>query len=204
MEVLSCLGIEYYVIADFDILHNGLEQIDVFIEMYSQEKLNDIRNTLNEIIPIDEPWIKSKDIREKLLKPDKSMDAKSLCTVIDEICATEEYNDKLKEIWLYVRPKVTKKVNYRILENYEDIKTKVYNYIDKLKASNIFILKKGELEDYITDDGQKIIEDLGFANQKELKIIKLSELVNNGDIEIEQVLDIEDYVEVIKRLKSNS
>jgi hypothetical protein len=103
-----------------------------------------------------------------------------------------------------VRPKVTKKVNYRILENYEDIKTKVYNYIDKLKASNIFILKKGELEDYITDDGQKIIEDLGFANQKELKIIKLSELVNNGDIEIEQVLDIEDYVEVIKRLKSNS
>src|SRR5690606_13950442 len=124
--------------------------------------------------------------------------------VIDEICATEEYNDKLKEIWLYVRPKVTKKVNYRILENYEDIKTKVYNYIDKLKASNIFILKKGELEDYITDDGQKIIEDLGFANQKELKIIKLSELVNNGDIEIEQVLDIEDYVEVIKRLKFNS
>ena len=132
------------------------------------------------------------------------MDAKSLCTVIDEICATEEYNDKLKEIWQYVRPKVTKKVNYRILENYEDIKTKVYNYIDKLKASNIFTLKKGELEDYITDDGQKIIEDLGFANQKELKIIKLSELVNNGDIEIEQVLDIEDYIEVIQKLKFNS
>ena len=41
-------------------------------------------------------------------------------------------------------------------------------------------------------------------NQKELKIIKLSEMVNNGDIKIEQVLDIEDYVEVIKRLKSNS
>ncbi len=202
MEVLSCLGIEYYVIADFDILHNGLEDIDEFINEFSQEELNDIRKSLNEIIPIDEPWIKSKDIREKLLKPDKSMDAKSLCTVIDEICATEEYNDKLKEIWQYVRPKVTKKVNYRILENYEDIKTKVYNYIDKLKASNIFILKKGELEDYITDDGQKIIEDLGFANQKELKIIKLSELINNGEIEIEQVLDIEDYVEVIKNLSS--
>ena len=76
--------------------------------MYSQEELNDIRNTLNEIIPIDEPWIKSKDIREKLLKPDKSMDAKSLY-IIDEICATEEYNNRLKEIWLYVRPKVTKK-----------------------------------------------------------------------------------------------
>jgi len=42
------------------------------------------------------------------------------------------------------------------------------------------------------------------VNQKELKIIKLSEMVNNGDIKIEQVLDIEDYVEVIKRLKSNS
>jgi predicted ATP-dependent endonuclease of OLD family len=204
MEVLSCLGIEYFVIADFDILHNGLENINEFINEFSQEELNDIRKSLNEIIPKDEPWIKSKDIREKLLKPDKSIDAKSLCAVIDEMCATEEYNDKLKDYWEYLRPKVTKKVNYIILENYEDIKTKVYNYIDKLKASNIFILKKGELEDYITDDGQKIIEELGFTNQKELKIIKLSELINNGDIKIEQVLDIEDYVEVIKRLKSNS
>lgn len=200
MEVLACLGIEYYVIADFDILHKGLEDIGEFINDFSQEELNDIRKSLNEIIPTNEPWIKSKDIRKKLLKPDKSMDAKLLCDVLDEICATEEYNDKLKEIWQYVRPKVTKKVNYRILENYKDIKTKVYKYIDKLKASNIFILKKGELEDYITDEGQKIIEDLGFANQKELKIIKLSELINNGDIEIEQVLDIEDYVEVINNL----
>ena len=65
------------------------------------------------------------------------------------------------------------------------------------------ILKKGALEDYITDVGQKLIKDLGFAHQKELKIIKLAELINNGDIEIEQVLDIEDYGEVIKALKTN-
>ena len=103
-----------------------------------------------------------------------------------------------------MKTKVTKKVNYRILENYEDIKTKVYNYIDKLKTSNVFILKKGELEDYITDEGQKIIEDLGLANQKELKIIKLSELINNGNVKIEQVLDVEDYIEVIQKLKFNS
>lgn len=64
MEVLPCLGIEYYIIADFDILHNGLEQIGEFIDMFSQEELNDIRNTLKGIIPIDEPWIKSKDIKE--------------------------------------------------------------------------------------------------------------------------------------------
>jgi putative ATP-dependent endonuclease of the OLD family len=94
----------------------------------------------------------------------------------------------------------------------ENSSCKIYNeyeisyafYIDKLKASNIFILKKGELEDYITDDGQKIIEDLGFANQKELKIIKLSELVNNSNVKIEQVLDVEDYIEVIQKLKFNS
>jgi len=130
------------------------------------------------------------------------MDAKALCAILDDICATEEYNPEIKVLWEYLRPKVTKKVNYVILDNNNEIKNKVYNYIDKLKASNIFILKKGELEDYITDEGQKIIDELGFANQKELKIIKLSELINNGDIGIEQVLDIEDYVEVIKRLKS--
>ena len=202
MEILSCLGIEYFVIADFDILHNGLENINEFINEFSQDELNDIRKSLNEIIPVDEKWMKSKDIREKVLKPDKSMDAKALCAILDDICATEEYNPEIKVLWEYLRPKVTKKVNYVILDNNNEIKNKVYNYIDKLKASNIFILKKGELEDYITDEGQKIIDELGFANQKELKIIKLSELINNGDIGIEQVLDIEDYVEVIKRLKS--
>lgn len=204
MELLSQLDIEYYVIADFDILHNGLENISHYIDNFSQEEINDIRKSLQETLQDREAWVKSKDIKGKILSPDKSMDAKTLCTVIDEICANEEYNDDLKEVWKYLKPKVTKKVNYSILNSYEGVNTKVFDYIDKLKIDNIYILKKGELEDYITTEGQKIIEDLGFANQKELKVIKLAELINSGEIEIEQVLDVEDYTEVIQKLKPNS
>ena len=203
IDLLSYLDIEYYVIADFDILYDGLENISEYLSDFSHDELNDIRKSLQEILPSDDSWIKSKDIKEKILRPDKSMDAKVLCTIIDEICATEEYNESLKEIWQYLKPKVTKKINYSILNSHSDVKTKVFDYIDKLKQDNIYILKKGALEDYITDVGQKLIKDLGFAHQKELKIIKLAELINNGDIEIEQVLDIEDYGEVIKALKTN-
>ena len=99
-----------------------------------------------------------------------------------------------------MRTKAIKKINYRILDNHNELKIKVNNYINKIKASNVFILKKAELEDYITDKGQKIIENLGFADQKELKIIKLTELISNGDVDIQQVIDMEDYGEVIKAL----
>lgn len=204
IELLTYLDIEYYVIADFDILYNGLENISDYISDFSQEELNDIRKSLQKILPADEPWIKSKDIKEKILRPDKSKDAKTLCTVIDEICATEEYNGKLKEVWEYLRPKVIKKVNYSILNNHKDVKTKVIDYINKLKKDNIYILKKGELEDYITAKGDELIEESGFANQKELKVIKLAELVSSGKVGIEEVLDVEDYAEVIQKLKPNN
>ena len=42
----------------------------------------------------------------------------------------------------YVRPKVTKKVNYIILNNKPEVKKKVFEYINKLKNDNIYILKK--------------------------------------------------------------
>ena len=111
-----------------------------------------------------------------------------------------KYDKNLKEVWEYVKAKVTKKVNYIILNNKPEVKKKVFEYINKLKNDNIYILKKGELEDYFTSEGQKIIEDLGLANQKELKVIKIAELINNEELGIEEVLDVEDYSEIIEKL----
>ncbi|WP_213818278.1 ATP-dependent nuclease [Garciella nitratireducens] len=200
IELLSYLDIEYFVIADFDILHHGLENISEYIHNFSQEELNSIRKSLKEIIPENEPWAKSRKIKDKILKPDNSIDARTLCEIIDSMSSTEKYDKRLKEVWEYLRPKVTKKVSYIILNSHPEVKEKVFGYIDKLKQDNIYVLKKGELEDYITSEGLEIIEDLGLANQKELKVIKIAELINSEEIGIEQVLDVGDYMDVIKRL----
>lgn len=200
IELLSYLDIEYFVIADFDILHHGLENISEYIHNFSQEELNSIRKSLKEIIPENEPWAKSRKIKDKILKPDNSIDAKTLCEIIDNMSSTEKYDKRLKEVWEYLRPKVTKKVSYIILNSHPEVKEKVFGYIDKLKQDNIYVLKKGELEDYITLEGLEIMEDLGLANQKELKVIKIAELINSEEIGIEQVLDVGDYMDVIKRL----
>ena len=142
---------------------------------------------------------KSRKIKDKILKPDNSIDARTLCEIIDSMSSTEKYDKRLKEVWEYLRPKVTKKVSYIILNSHPEVKEKVFGYIDKLKQDNIYVLKKGELEDYILE-GLEIIEDLGLANQKELKVIKIAELINSEEIGIEQVLDVGDYMDVIKRL----
>ncbi len=200
MQLLRMLGIEYYVIADFDVLINGLEQLGEFISDFDIDELNILKSCLNDMLTCDELWGKSKKIRSKILEPDKSIDAKVLCGLLDKICSKEEYDSELGVVWSFLRPKVQSKVNYEILKRNESLKNRVFKYIDKIKSDNIFVLKKGELEDYITPQGVKVIQESGFANQKELKMIKLTESITSREIKLTEVIDINEYLEVIKRI----
>ncbi|RKD34177.1 hypothetical protein [Thermohalobacter berrensis] len=62
-------------------------------------------------------------------------------------------------------------------------------------------MKKGELEDYITSYGWQVIKEFGFSDQKELRIMKLAEMISRGDIKLEDVMDVQEYLEVIKKIK---
>ncbi|AGB18198.1 chromosome segregation protein SMC [Thermoanaerobacterium thermosaccharolyticum] len=197
MQLLSCMGIEYYVIADFDILEEGLEQLNSFIINFDREELNDIRKSFSELLSNGSEWKKNSKIKPVLFEPEKSCDAKEFCNIMDKVCSEEQYSEELGSIWNYLRPKVRRKVTYDMLKQNESLKNKVFDYIDRLKESNIFILKKGELEDYLTPSGKKIIEESGFAGQKELKIIKLVESISNQEIKLRDVIDVDEYLEAI-------
>ena len=58
-------------------------------------------------------------------------------------------------------------------------------------------MEKGALEDYLTLNAKKIIVDSGFSSQKELKIIKLVEYINNNEIKLKDVIDVTEYLEAI-------
>lgn len=197
MQLLSCLGIEYYVIADFDILEEGIEQLSSFIRDFDHEELNEIRKGFNELLSNGSEWRKNSEINPILFRPEKSYDAKEFCSVMDRVYSKKQYIEELGIIWSYLRPKVRRKVTYEMLQQNELLKNKVFNYIDKLKKSNIFVLKKGALEDYLTLNAKKIIVDSGFSSQKELKIIKLVEYINNNEIKLKDVIDVTEYLEAI-------
>ena len=69
-------------------------------------------------------------------------------------------------------------------------------YFDSLSDKPIEMPCLG-VEDYLTPSGKKIIEESGFAGQKELKIIKLVESISNQKIKLRDVIDVDEYLEAI-------
>lgn len=211
VELLNKLDIEWYVLADFDILHNGIEDLKDFISSFDLDEINLIKSELEAVAPND-VWVTSREIKKKALSPNGSIDAKSFCSITDELyysiqeacVSTEEVNvpreiaDKFLDSWDYIRPKVKQKVTYSLLKKHPNLKEKVFNYIDRLRGDNIYILKKGELENYITYLGEKKAEELKLTRQKELKIIKLAELINLDEFNLEDLFDIDEHIEMLK------
>ena len=188
IKILRDLDIKYYVIADFDYLERGIEQIANYVDGFDIETLGVIRNGMN---VYKSGFAKAKEIRKKILSP-QQQDAKVLCEILDKICDKQEYDSRLKELWLYLRPKVSKKISYEDFKDDKLLKTKVDNFMEKLSKNNIMILRKGELEDYFTEAAEKLLSDSSVRG-KELGVLRLLEAINSEQYTIRDLLNIEDY-----------
>ncbi|EIJ81785.1 SMC protein-like protein [Bacillus methanolicus PB1] len=195
LTLLKDLGIDYFVIADFDYLENGLEQIGNFIDGFDHNALGQIRT---EMMKYKDDYKKSKEIRKKILDPNQK-DAKTLCYILDDMCSKQEFNDDLLSLWEFLRPKVIKKVSYKDFESDLYFRKKLDEYLDNLLKNNVMILKSGELEDYYKE---LAIEVTKGVTGKELKVLKLLEIVDKGDYKINELLNIDDYQKAILQVLS--
>jgi hypothetical protein len=87
----------------------------------------------------------------------------------------EGVEDELRELWKYLKPNLKTKANAILLGNNPDIYKLIKEFISDLKKKNIFILQKGELEDYLTDDGIKI------SSSKEIRVFEIVSKVEEGE-----------------------
>lgn len=189
LKILKSLNIDYYVLADFDFLLNGLEAIKDFIPNYDADQLSEIRKLIFE--NSSSGFIKPSRIKEKILTPEKSLDAKVLCEILDRLCETETFHNELQEVWEYLRPKVINKPSYSSFG--QEVRDELDIYLDKLwETSNIYILKYGELEDYRTDFAVQVITDMGVSG-KELSVIKLVELINENIYKLEELFNVSEF-----------
>ncbi|MCB2406866.1 ATP-dependent nuclease [Hymenobacter lucidus] len=166
IDVLNECGITSYALADLDYLFEGIDNA-------IHPEIGNIRGAKTTIV--DE--YESKYLQKRLLQPDKSVDAKSFCEKMNEV---EEDNSKLPELlhlWKYLKPKVKRKIAHKDIEKEENknFKQSLYKCIDEIfNSNNIFILKRGELEDYLTNEGKKI------DGSKETRLINIRQLVEQG------------------------
>ena len=177
-KVLNELNIENYIIADYDILNNGLNPL---LNDDEKEKLSEIKSQMSHSLK------SSKNIK----KATDSRDWENLVRIIDKVVSEEEYDNQLNGIWASFKERIHEKKGLKDLE--ENLKKEVVDFINYLYGKNIFIMQKGELEDYYKKEN--LGEEFNNISGKGITAYKISEMSNKNGIE--NYIDIEEYKDIL-------
>ena len=180
-KVLNDLNIKNYIIADYDIITKGLDSL---IDDDDKESLAKIRTKISETLKNN----------KKLKKEMESRDWESLVKILDKIVLEQCYDSDLDEIWNIFKNRMYVKDKLSNLD--EQLQKEILNFILGLYKKNIFIMKKGELEDYYLKEN--------FGNEfynisgKGIIAYKIAELASTNGIDA--YMDIEEYKEILSNI----
>lgn len=180
-KVLDELNIKNYIIADYDILEKNLMPL---LNEDEKDRLNLLKSK------IDGEIKNNKDIKKAI----DSRDWTKLANILDNMTETQSYDNQINEAWKNFRNRIFKKKKLEELD--ETLKLEVLNFIRDMYHKNIFIMKKGELEDYYKEEN--FGDEFKGINAKGLKAYKISELATiNG---IDKYIYIDEYREILSMI----
>jgi len=137
-DFLAGFGVKVYKIGDQDYLNN-LDGID----------LDDLFET---------DWEK---IDESVLQGKKSKDRIKLSDLLDK-AIKEDNKEKLQEFWGYVKGRHTKLKD----DLSEEEQSSLNKTIENLRDENIYVLSKGEIEDYLPEEYQSLSNTIELIKEE--------------------------------------
>lgn len=180
-KVLNELKIDNYIIADYDIINNGLEKL---LENDDKNALLALKSKIGEMLK------KNGEIK----KETASLDWNELVSTLDKMVENHKYDDKLNEKWEIFRQRIHQKK--RLCDLPDELKKQVLAFITNMYDKRIFIMKNGELEDYYRKDN--FDEELSNLSGKGIVAYKISELSQTESIE--NYIEIEEYKEIFSKI----
>ncbi len=177
-KVLNDLNIENYIIADYDIINSGL---DVLLDDAEKQKIANIRKKITETIKNN----------KKLKKEMESRDWESLVKILDKISLEQQYDNSLDTLWSTFKSRMYTKDKLQDLD--EELQREILNFILELYKRNIFIMQKGELEDYYLKEN--FGNEFSNISGKGIVAYKIAELASiNG---IDMYMEIDEYKKIL-------
>ena len=183
-KVLDDLNIKNYIIADYDIINRGLTSL-----LTEEEKI--ILANIKTKIP--QQLKTSGSIKKEM----SSRDWESLVREIEKVIKGQKYDPSLKDVWEIFRDRVYTK--YGLSELDDTLKQEIIEFIYSLYDKNIFIMQKGELEDYYKREnfGGELTNSMG----KGITAYKIAELSSvNG---IDNYVEIDEYEKILSQIIEN-
>lgn len=177
-KVLNDLNIKNYIIADYDIINNGL---DVLLNDVEKQKISNIRGKISEKIKNN----------KKLKKEMESRDWESLVKLLDKITLEQQYDNDLNDLWSTFKSRMYTKDKLQDLD--KDLQQEILNFILELRKKNIFIMQKGELEDYYIKEN--FGDEFSNISGKGIVAYKIAELAPIKGIDT--YIEIEEYEKIL-------
>lgn len=180
-KVLNELKIKNYIIADYDIINRGIDRL---LNDDEKHKLGEIRTKLQETLKNN----------KKIKKEMESRDWESLVNILDKIVKEKQYDNELDEIWTTFKNRIHEKCKLKDLD--QEIKKEISDFILDMYKNGIFIMKKGELEDYYKKEN--FGEEFSNISGKGIIAYKIAELASTYGID--KYMEIEEYKEILSNI----
>ena len=180
-KVLDDLNIKNYIIADYDIINRELTPL-----LTEEEKrtLGDIRTKIPQQLKTS----------SNIKKETSSRDWESLVQEIEKITKEQKYDASLKDIWETFRNRIYTKNKLSELD--DTLKQEIIKFIYSLYNKNIFIMQKGELEDYYKKEN--FGEEFTNISGKGITAYKIAELSTYK--EIDSYIEIDEYKNILSKI----
>ena len=180
-KVLTELNIDNYIIADYDIISNGLDSL---LNDSEKQRLCKIREKMPETLKSN----------KKNNKETESRDWKKLSQILDSIIVKKQYDSSIDDVWANFRDRIYSKPKLEELDN--EVQEEVVAFIEDMYKNNIFIMKNGELEDYYKENS--FSEEFENISGKGIRAYKIAELASiNG---IENYMNIDEYKIILDKI----
>ena len=180
-KVLDDLNIKNYIIADYDIINRELTPLLIEEE---KQTLGDIRTKIPQQLKTS----------NNIKKETSSRDWESLVQEIEKITKEQKYDASLKNIWETFRNRIYTKNKLSELD--DTLKQEIIKFIYSLYNKNIFIMQKGELEDYYKKES--FGEEFTNISGKGITAYKIAELSTYK--EIDSYIEIDEYKNILSKI----
>ncbi|WP_292372304.1 ATP-dependent nuclease [Methanosarcina sp. UBA411] len=192
IQIAENLNIEWFALADLDFLFHGLENLKNIVE-YDEAKLSEIRSKISKLTEHeDDKWKNNKKLEPRLLKPKESLDAKAFCKIMEKWEYGEKVEEELLNLWKHIKPNLESKASETLLDNHPDVYKLIKEFIINLKKNDIYILQKGELEDYLTEEGVKL------SDSKEIRVFEIVSKVEDEKEDLSTYLQYSEFEEFVR------
>ena len=180
-KVLDDLNIKNYIIADYDIINRELTPL---LTEEEKQTLGDIRTKIPQQLKTS----------SNIKKETSSRDWESLVQEIEKITKEQKYDASLKDIWETFRNRIYTKNKLSELD--DTLKQEIIKFIYSLYNKNIFIMQKGELEDYYKKEN--FGEEFTNISGKGITAYKIAELSTHK--EIDSYIEIDEYKNILSKI----